>query len=290
MADLDTLRPGQRAILRSLGEPGSSYADVAVRLGTTPDAVRRVAREALEDLAGRPPEVEEGWRQRLADFALGQASAPDRAAALAQLERSAAARAWTGRAIDALPPKLRRASLPVVGGAPPPRRAPRPPPSRRRVRRRELLAGGLLAVLGAGAAGWAVLRPDADEEAAGPRRRAGPLRVERQLRLTAAAVGAGAGIAVVVARAGRRELLVQARFPDAPRGRSYELRLSGGEARPRSLGAVRVDGRGNLRAARPLPADWRAHARVELAPAGQAAAGVSGSLAAAPPAAPVATG
>ena len=54
MSELESLRPGQRAILRALAEPRSSYGDVATRLGTTPEAVRRVAREALEDIAGRP--------------------------------------------------------------------------------------------------------------------------------------------------------------------------------------------------------------------------------------------
>jgi hypothetical protein len=270
MPDLGTLRPGQQAILRSLSEPGSSYADVARRLETTPDGVRRVAREALEGIAGRPSQVDEAWRQRLTDFALGQSTSDERAEVLAKLDRSAAARAWTARAVEGLPPALRHASLPPIRPAEPPSAAAR----RRRggrgaraeggTRRREFLLGALAALGAALVAGLALLRaagPERVERPAGGG--AGVLRVERQVRLESTGEVVGAGIAVVAARGARREILVQARVTSSTGGR-YELRLSREGGEPRSLGAVRADERGNLRAALRLPGDYRSYGTLDL--------------------------
>lgn len=296
MRELESLRPGQRAILRALAEPRSSYGDVATRLDTTPDAVRRVAREALEDIAGRPEALDEEVRRLLTDFALGQATPGERSAALARLERSDAARGWITRAFAGLPPALRRATVPALRAdeAPAERTGSGPADGEgsgrgagerdgwvRRAgdgsrrdgsgsRRRDLLLGGALACLGL--LGGSVLgskallgggaEPPRERRASTP---AAPLRVERQLRLVPPAGGAGAGIAVVSARGEVRELLVQARLPRRAAGRIFELRLSRGAGASRSLGSARTDARGNLRAARPLPADWRRFAALDVA-------------------------
>jgi hypothetical protein len=82
------------------------------------------------------------------------------------------------------------------------------------------------------------------------------------MRLRPAGSAVGAGIAVVAARGVRREVLVQARL--ASGGGRYELRLSGGGGESRSLGVLRADARGNLRAALPLPADYRSFATLDL--------------------------
>ena len=64
-----------------------------------------------------------------------------------------------------------------------------------------------------------------------------------------------------------RELLVQARLPRTAAGRTFELRLSRRGGAALALGSARADARGNLAAARPLPADWRRFAALDVAPA-----------------------
>jgi len=92
-----------------------------------------------------------------------------------------------------------------------------------------------------------------------------PLRVERQAVMRPVGdAGLGGGIAVVGRRGSRPQLLLQARLERPTRGVSHELWLYRTPRDARSLGLVRVDSRGNVRAAAALPADFASYRAIDL--------------------------
>ncbi len=113
MASLDTLTDGQRAILQLLLRQGKSYDDLATLLKSDLDAVRSRARGAVAAVAGDASEVDDGHRDEIADYMLGQQSASRRAATREYLEGSAAGRAWARSVAGALSP-LANGELPEI--------------------------------------------------------------------------------------------------------------------------------------------------------------------------------
>ena len=92
-----------------------------------------------------------------------------------------------------------------------------------------------------------------------------PLRVERQAVMRPVGdAGPGGGIAVVGRRGSRPQLLLQARLERPSRDASHELWLYRSPRDARSLGLVRVDSRGNVRAAAALPADFASYRAIDL--------------------------
>ena len=148
-------------------------------------------------------------------------------------------------------------------------RAPRPPkiPTARppSAKRRGAPWIALLLALLAGAIGLGALLLARSGEDATQARGSGPWRVERQavMRPPAGADGGG-GIAVIGRRGSRPQLLMQARLERPARGAIHELWLYRSPRDARSLGVVRVDPRGNLRATAPLPADFASYRAIDL--------------------------
>lgn len=168
-----------------------------------------------------------------------------------------------------------RAAAPGEDGVTPWRRAdrsltPLPPvittarPARAKRRGAPWIA--LLLALLAGVVGVAALLLARAGEGTDRTRGSGPLRVERQAVMRpAAGAGGGGGIAVIGRwRGSPPRLLMQARLERPARGASHELWLYRSPRDARSLGVVRVDRRGNLRAAAPLPEDFASYRAIDL--------------------------
>jgi Sigma-70, region 4/Anti-sigma-K factor rskA, C-terminal len=103
MADLESLRPDQRAVIKLLVEQGKSYEEIAGLLRIGVDGVRRRAHDALAALA---PEgglrLEPARRAELSDYLLGQQTADERRTTRDRLERSPEERAWARAVADSL--------------------------------------------------------------------------------------------------------------------------------------------------------------------------------------------
>jgi sigma-70-like protein/anti-sigma-K factor RskA len=103
MADLESLRPDQRAVVQLLVEQGKSYDEIAGLLGIRADVVRRRAHDALAALAPDDgPRLDPGTRSQVCDYLLGQQTEDARRATRDRLERSAQARAWARAVRDSL--------------------------------------------------------------------------------------------------------------------------------------------------------------------------------------------
>lgn len=296
VASLETLRPGQRSMLQLLIRHGRTYESLAQTFQTTPERVRERAYEAVDELAPGRGAPDPAWQERVTDYLLGQL-APDQVTGVReQLDRSSAGREWAAVVVDALDPLYPLDTRPALPGvehgqasasvpvgtqhqapgkgvtpwhsADPSqaRRAPRIAAARpAAAKQRGAPWIALLLGLLAGAAGLAALLLARSGGDAAPTGGADPLRVERQAVMRPpAGAGGGGGIAVIGRRGPRPQLLMQARLERPARGAAHELWLYRSPRDARSLGVVRVDRRGNLRAAAPLPADFTSYRAIDL--------------------------
>ncbi|MBA2579296.1 MAG: zf-HC2 domain-containing protein [Thermoleophilaceae bacterium] len=277
-------------MLQLLIRHGRSYESLAQTFQTSPARVRERAHEAIDELGARAGDPDVDWRARVSDYALGQLAEAETETVREHLDRSGSTRAWASVVIGALDPLYlpdARPAVPGDAGVDAPEGSPRPhghespswraaerplTPLRPVIRPAEEVRGRrgppwlalLLALLVAAIALAALLIA----RAGGVPGRMGedePLRVERQAVMRPVGdAGPGGGIAVVGRRGSRPQLLLQARLVRPTRGVSHELWLYRTPRDARSLGLVRVDSRGNVRAAAALPADFASYRAIDL--------------------------
>ncbi|MCW3048093.1 MAG: hypothetical protein JWO74_2377 [Solirubrobacterales bacterium] len=105
MARIDSLAAEQKAVLQLILQQGKSYRDLAALLRIDEDAVRRRAHAAAAGLGPDPtPGLEDGRRDAITDFLLGQGSEAERDATRELLAGSAAGRDWARAVRDELRP------------------------------------------------------------------------------------------------------------------------------------------------------------------------------------------
>src|SRR5262245_50213937 len=224
MATFDQLSPEQRAIVELVLRQGKTYDELADMLSMPEPRVRELARDALVELAPVSVRgVEEDWRGQLADYVLGQQSGPEATATKGHLRRSEAARSWARSLLDSLEQFYENGSVPAIPEgergrakrAAAERAAPAEHESAPRgglavpadpVVRRRLLAGAgvallLLLVLLVWPVGLLTGGGDNGSPSAEPA--AGTGSGDQQT----AANGQAAGIAIVVQRSGKKQLL-----------------------------------------------------------------------------------
>jgi len=242
--------------------------------------VRELARDALVELAPVSVRgVEEDWRGQLADYVLGQQSGPEATATKGHLRRSEAARSWARSLLDSLEQFYENGSVPAIPEGE--RKARRQEPAARA--RDERPAGGGLAAttdpvmrrrLLAGAGGllllllivlvWPIGLLTGDDEGSSS---AGsePSTNTTQQASGGQASGQPAGIAIVVQRNGKKQLLVQAANL-APSGQSegYYVWLYNSPDDAKSLGGQVTDQQGNYQALGAFPADYQDYKYIDI--------------------------
>jgi hypothetical protein len=279
MATFDQLSPEQRAIVELVLRQGKTYDELADMLNLPEVRVRELARDALVELAPVSVRgVEEDWRGQLADYVLGQQSGPEATATKGHLRRSEAARSWARSLLDSLEQFYENGSVPAIPEGERGRRAaaaaaPREP--RRAagtgalaaagdpLMRRRLIAGAgalllvLLAVLV-----WPIGLLTGDDEkstaSSQPTKTSGAGNQN-------AATGQPAGIAIVVERSGKKQLLVQAaRLAPSNKSEAYYVWLYNSPSDAKSLGGQVTDQRGNYQAIGALPADFASYKYIDV--------------------------
>jgi hypothetical protein len=275
MATFDQLSPEQRAIVELVLRQGKTYEQLAEMLNMPEGRVRELARDALVELAPVSVRgVEEDWRGQLADYVLGQQTGPEATATKGHLRRSEAARSWTRSLLDSLEQFYENGSVPAI---PEGERRPRRPDSKPSLaapadpgRRRLLMAAAaamvvvLLAVLvwpvgaltGGDDSNSAGSNGDGSQEAA-----QGTGNQNGQQ----AATGAPAGIAIVVDRNGKKQLLVQAaRLQASGQSDGYYVWLYNSPTDAKSLGGQVTDQQGNYQAIGTLPAGFQNYKYIDV--------------------------
>jgi Sigma-70, region 4/Anti-sigma-K factor rskA, C-terminal len=276
MATFDQLSPEQRAIVELVLRQGKTYNELADMLNLPEARVRELARDALVELAPVSVRgVEEDWRGQLADYVLGQQSGPEATATKGHLRRSEAARSWARSLLDSLDQFYENGSVPAIpeGERRPRRAAPaeREPSARSGLapvgdpvmRRRLLAAAGALLVLLLVVLVWPVglLTGDDNSSSADQSGAASPSGQSRQTSTN----GAPAGIAIVVQRNGKKQLLVQAANL-SPSGQSegYYVWLYNSPDDAQSLGGQVTDRQGNYQALGSFPADYQNYKYIDI--------------------------
>lgn len=275
MATFDQLSPEQRAIVELVLRQGKTYNELADMLNLPEGRVRELARDALVELAPVSVRgVEEDWRAQLADYVLGQQSGPEATATKGHLRRSEAARSWARSLLDSLEQFYENGAVPAIPEGE--RRSKRQEPAEKRtapalaapsdpVMRRRLLAGagGLLLVLLIVFV-WpvGVLTGDDDE---GTSAGSQPSENASSQQTSGQGQGQPAGIAIVVQRSGKKQLLVQAANL-APSGQSegYYVWLYNSPDDARSLGGQVTDQQGNYQALGAFPADYEKYKFIDI--------------------------
>jgi len=275
MATFDQLSPEQRAIVELVLRQGKTYDELADMLNMPEGRVRELAREALVELAPVSVRgVEDDWRGQLADYVLGQQSGPEATATKGHLRRSEAARSWARSLLDSLEQFYENGSVPAIPAGE--RKGRRPAPTEREpsarpalapvgdpVMRRRLLAGaGALLLVLLIVLVWPVglLTGNDDSSSADQTSSTGG----GQSRQTSAN-GQAAGIAIVVQRGDKKQLLVQAANL-APSGQSegYYVWLYNSPDDARSLGGQVTDQQGNYQAIGNFPADYQQYRYIDV--------------------------
>jgi hypothetical protein len=274
MATFDQLSPEQRAIVELILRQGKTYPELADMLNLPEPRVRELARDALVELAPVSVRgVEEDWRGQLADYVLGQQAGPEATATKGHLRRSEAARSWARSLLDSLEQLYETGSVPAIPDGER-GRATRQRPERSRpsmnvadpVMRRRLLAGAaalalvLLVVLV-----WPVgLLTGNDDDAASADAEPAAQNAAGQGQ-QAANNGQPAGIAVVLERNGKKQLLVQAaQLPASGQSEGYYVWLYNSQGDAKSLGGQVTDQQGNYQAIGNLPADFRDYRFIDV--------------------------
>ena len=276
MATFDQLSPEQRAIVELVLRQGKTYNELADMLNLPEARVRELARDALVELAPVSVRgVEEDWRGQLADYVLGQQSGPEATATKGHLRRSEAARSWARSLLDSLDQFYSNGSVPAIpeGERRPRRAAPtdREPSSRAGLapvgdpvmRRRVLAAAGALLVLLLIVLVWPVGLLTGDDNSSSADQ-SGAASTSGQSRQTSTN-GAPAGIAIVVQRNGKKQLLVQAANL-SPSGQSegYYVWLYNSPDDAKSLGGQVTDQQGNYQALGSFPADYQNYKYIDI--------------------------
>jgi len=278
MATFDQLSPEQRAIVELVLRQGKTYDELADMLNLPEGRVRELARDALVELAPVSVRgVEEDWRGQLADYVLGQQAGPEATATKGHLRRSEAARSWARSLLDSLEQFYANGSVPAIPEGERGRRAvaaaaPREP--RRAagggalaaagdpVMRRRLMAGAgalllvLLAVLL-----WPIGLLTGDDEkstaSSQPTKTGGGQQT--------AANAQPAGIAIVVERNGKKQLLVQAaRLAPSGQSEGYYVWLYNSPSDVKSLGGQVTDQQGNYQAIGAFPSDYANYKYIDV--------------------------
>jgi Anti-sigma-K factor rskA/Sigma-70, region 4 len=289
MATFDQLSPEKRAIVELVLQQGKTYPELAEMLGMPEPRVRELARDALVELAPVSVRgVEEDWRGQLADYVLGQQSGPEATATKGHLRRSEAARSWARSLLDSLEQLYANGSVPAIPDGERGRAARRPAaaaasassPGERTgasrglstadpVMRRRLLAGAgvaalvlLLAVLL-----WPIgvlTGSDDNNGAAASGNNAQPSAQTTTEQNQQAATGP-AGIAIVVDRNGKKQLLVRAaKLAPSGQNEGYYVWLYNSAKDAKSLGGQVTDQQGNYQAVGPFPADYAKYKYIDV--------------------------
>jgi hypothetical protein len=281
MATFDQLSPEQRAIVELVLRQGKTYDELADMLNLPEPRVRALARDALVELAPVSVRgVEEDWRGQLADYVLGQQSGPEATATKGHLRRSEAARSWARSLLDSLEQFYENGSVPAIPEGERGRRAaaaPREPRTRESagplaaagdpVMRRRLLAGaGALLLVLLIVLVWPVgLLTGGDDNGGSSSSASSNQTSQGTGAQNQATSGQPAGIAIVVQRNGKKQLLVQAANL-APSGQSqgYYVWLYNSPTDAKSLGGQVTDQQGNYQALGSFPADYQKYKYIDI--------------------------
>jgi hypothetical protein len=247
--------------------------------------VRELVRDALVELAPVSVRgVEEDWRGQLADYVLGQQSGPEATATKGHMRRSEAARSWARSLLDSLDQFYENGSLPAIPdgerGRAKRAAADRPAPAAREpsarpgltmpadpVMRRRLLAGAgvavlLLLVILVWPVGLLTGGDDNNSPSAQPASSSTGSGTGNQ---PAATNGQAAGIAIVVQRSGKKQLLVQAaNLPPTGQNQGYYVWLYNSPNDAKSLGGQVTDKKGNYQALGDFPADYANYKYIDI--------------------------
>jgi hypothetical protein len=277
MATFDQLSPEQRAIVELVLRQGKTYGELSEMLNLPEGRVRELARDALVELAPVSVRgVEEDWRGQLADYVLGQQSGPEATATKGHLRRSEAARSWARSLLDSLEQFYENGSVPAIpegergrraaAAAPREPREPREPRSAMGGRlaptadRRWLMAGAAaLIVILLAVVIWPVgaLTGGDDDSKSSDNAGSGSQKATKQ-STTGQTSGEPAGIAIVVERNGKKQLLVQAaRLAPSGQSEGYYVWLYNSPDEAKSLGGQVTDQNGNYQAIGPFPSDYK---------------------------------
>jgi Anti-sigma-K factor rskA/Sigma-70, region 4 len=281
MATFDQLSAEQRAIVELVLRQGKTYDELADMLNMPEGRVRELARDALVELAPVSVRgVEEDWRGQLADYVLGQQSGPEATATKGHLRRSEAARSWARSLLDSLEQFYENGSVPAIPeGERKPRRAASAPrePSERRAglapvgdprMRRGLMFGAvalvlLLLVIGVWPVG--LMTGDDDSSSADQPSATGAGTGQQTATGQEAASGQPAGIAIVVQRGDKKQLLVQAaNLQPSGQSEGYYVWLYNSPDDAKSLGGQVTDQQGNYQALGNFPADYQNYKYIDV--------------------------
>jgi len=291
MATFDQLSAEQRAIVELVLRQGKTYDELAGMLDMPEPRVRELARGALVQLAPVSVRgVEEDWRGQLADYVLGQQSGPEATATKGHLRRSEAARSWARSLLDSLEQLYENGSVPAIpdgergrgkraavergpaaAGEPSARGGGLAVPADPIVRRRILAGAGVALLLLLVLLVWPVgLLTDGDDDS-------GTSASQPAANDTGSGAGSGtgnqpaatngqtAGIAIVVQRSGKKQLLVQAAgLPPTGKREGYYVWLYNSPSDAQSLGGQVTDQRGNYQALGAFPADYTKYKYIDV--------------------------
>ena len=281
MATFDQLSPEQRAIVELVLRQGKTYGELADMLNLPEPRVRELARDALVELAPVSVRgVEQDWRGQLADYVLGQQSGPEATATKGHLRRSEAARSWARSLLDSLVQFYENGSVPAIPEGERGRRAAaahREPRAHEGggglaavgdpVMRRRLLAGaGALLIVLLIVLVWPVgLLTGADDDGGSSSSASSNQTSQSTGAQNQATSDQPAGIAIVVQRSGKKQLLVQAANL-APSGQSegYYVWLYNSPSDAKSLGGQVTDRQGNYQALGSFPADYKNYKFIDI--------------------------
>ncbi len=285
MATFDQLSPEKRAIVELVLQQGKSYPELADMLGMPEPRVRALARDALVELAPVSVRgVEDDWRGQLADYVLGQQSGPEATATKGHLRRSEAARSWARSLLDSLEQLYPNGSVPAIPDGERGRAARRPAAAAAQsaprdsdsaprglstadpVMRRRLFAGAgavalllLLAVLL-----WPIgvlTGDDSSDTSAGDAQPAAETTTNQGQQ----AANGPAGIAIVVDRNGKKQLLVRAaKLAPSGQNEGYYVWLYNSPEDAKSLGGQVTDQQGNYQAVGAFPADYANYKYIDV--------------------------
>jgi Anti-sigma-K factor rskA/Sigma-70, region 4 len=284
MATFDQLSPEQRAIVELVLRQGKTYGELSEMLDLPEGRVRELARDALVELAPVSVRgVEEDWRGQLADYVLGQQAGPEATATKGHLRRSEAARSWARSLLDSLEQFYANGSVPAIPEGERGRRAAAAAPAAREPRAGG--GGGGLAVpadrrwLYGGAAALLLILlivlvwpigvltggDDDNSSTASTGDSTGKAAQGTGNQNQNQATGQPAGIAIVVQRSGKKQLLVQAaRLAPSGQSEGYYVWLYNSPSDARSLGGQVTDSSGNYQAIGPLPADFKNYKYIDI--------------------------
>jgi sigma-70-like protein len=276
MATFDQLSPEQRAIVELVLRQGKTYNELAGMLNLPEGRVRELARDALVELAPVSVRgVEEDWRGQLGDYVLGQQSGPEATATKGHLRRSEAARSWARSLLDSLEQFYENGAVPAIPEGERGRAKRAEPVQRERpalavtndpVMRRRLLAGaGALLLLLLIVLVWPVGLLTGSDDKSSSSSGSSKQTAQTSGNQNQAATGQPAGIAIVVERNGKKQLLVQAaRLAPSGQSEGYYVWLYNSPTDAKSLGGQVTDQNGNYQAIGNLPADFKNYKYIDV--------------------------